>query len=1008
MTEPSLPEESLFARALEIESAAERAAFLDRACADNPALRAELEALLRAHEQSGDLLDMPESATRTADQPAREAPGAALGPYKLLERIGEGGMGTVWMAEQQEPIRRRVAVKVIKEGMDSRQVLARFEAERQALALMEHPNIAKVLDAGRTPSGRPYFVMELVKGQPITTYCDERRLGVRERLELFADVCRAVQHAHQKGVIHRDIKPSNVLVAPYDGRPVVKVIDFGVAKATGQRLTDKTLFTGFGALVGTPEYMSPEQAEVNNQDIDTRSDIYSLGVLLYELLTSSTPLTRKWLQEAALLEVLRAIREEEPPRPSTRLSASKDSLASISAQRQTEPAKLTRLVRGELDWVAMKALEKDRNRRYDAANGFAMDVQRYLADEPVQACPPSARYRLGKFVRRNKGRVTAAVAMLVLLLVGTAVSTWQAVRATRAEENTGEALAQTTAAQAQTREALDTLMDDVVETMFTKQPELDETAKAFLRKVVGFYEGFTRQAAETTEARFLRAKGYIKVAALRALLGQHRDAAAGYRQAEALLEQLAGESPDAPEYRYRLARAESSMGIELGKLGKQAEAETAFRRGIDLYMKLAHDSARDRHYRLELANVYQSLGFLRLLQQKLPEAEAAYRRALGLKEKLAAQAGAAPRYHLELARTLTNMGQLLRQQGKHAQSEKVYRRALSLQRKHLDRAGAPPRDRMALAQSYHGLAFALAELKRETQAETAFRRGLDHFQKLSNDFPRVLEYLQDLATGYDHLGGFLASQGKHAAAEKACRRALELRKKVVAQAGPVPACRQALAVSFYNLAYVLRVAGRTSEPETAWGHARDIWQQLVKDLPEVPEYQDGLAGTLNNLALLRDQRGEFAAAAVLFEQARARHQAALKARRDDPALRQSYRDHLVVLTRSLVGLADHARLATTADELARFGFDPAKDCYTAAGLFCRCMTLADKDTRLADARRRKLAQSYAGRALKLLRQAVAKGFKDAAHMGQDPDLKPLSAREEFKKLLAELEAKSKK
>jgi tetratricopeptide (TPR) repeat protein/serine/threonine protein kinase len=417
MTEPSLPEESIFAQALEIASAVERVAFLDRVCGNNPALRAEIEALLRAHERSGDLLDLPEHLPVTTDLPAREGPGTVIGPYKLLEQIGEGGMGTVWMAEQTEPIQRRVAVKVVKEGMDSRQVLARFEAERQALALMEHPNIAKVLDAGRTPSGRPYFVMELVKGQPITKYCDDKRLGVRQRLELFGDVCRAVQHAHQKGIIHRDLKPSNVLVAPYDGKPVVKVIDFGVAKATGQRLTDRTLFTGFGALVGTPEYMSPEQAEVNNQDIDTRSDIYSLGVLLYELLTGSTPLTRQRLKEAALLEVLRVIREEEPPRPSTRLSESKDALPAISAQRQTEPAKLTRLVRGELDWIVMKALEKDRNRRYETANGFALDVQRYLADEPVQACPPSAAYRLRKFARRNKGRLAVAGLILFFLVV---------------------------------------------------------------------------------------------------------------------------------------------------------------------------------------------------------------------------------------------------------------------------------------------------------------------------------------------------------------------------------------------------------------------------------------------------------------------------------------------------------------------------------------------------------------------------------------------------------------
>jgi serine/threonine protein kinase len=403
-------------------------------------LRRQVNRLLTAHREAGSFLDAPAPVVGTTlDEQPSERSGAIIGPYKLLEQIGEGGMGTVWMAEQTEPIQRRVAVKVIKAGMDSRQVLARFEAERQALALMDHPNIAKVLDAGTTSGepggvspGRPFFVMELVKGTPITTYCDDKHLSVRERLELFGDVCRAVQHAHQKGIIHRDLKPSNILVAPFDGKPVVKVIDFGVAKATGQRLTDATLFTGFGAVVGTPEYMSPEQAETNNRDIDTRSDIYSLGVLLYELLTGSTPLTKKRVKEAALLEVLRVIREEEPPKPSTRLSSTEE-LPSISAQRHTEPAKLTKLVRGELDWIVMKALEKDRSRRYETANGLARDVERHLNDEPVVACPPSAVYRFRKFARRHKGTLTTAVLLLAVLVIGTAVSIWQAIRATRAE-----------------------------------------------------------------------------------------------------------------------------------------------------------------------------------------------------------------------------------------------------------------------------------------------------------------------------------------------------------------------------------------------------------------------------------------------------------------------------------------------------------------------------------------------------------------------------------------------
>src|SRR5206468_2077988 len=322
-----------------------------------------------------------------------------------------------WMAEQTQPVQRKVALKVIKPGMDSRLVIARFEAERQALALMDHVNIARVFDGGTTDTGRPYFVMELVHGVPITQYCDDNHLTPRERLELFVPVCQAIQHAHQKGIIHPDIKPSNVMVTLYDGKPVAKVIDFGVAKATEQRLTERTLFTQYGTMVGTLEYMSPEQAELSALGVDTRSDIYSLGVLLYELLTGSTPLSNKRVREAAYAEVLRMIREEEPPKPSTRLSDSGAALTSISAQRHMEPAKLTKLVRGELDWIVMKTLEKDRNRRYESASAFAADVQHFLSDEPVQACPPSAGYRLRKFARRNKAALaTAGLVMAALLM----------------------------------------------------------------------------------------------------------------------------------------------------------------------------------------------------------------------------------------------------------------------------------------------------------------------------------------------------------------------------------------------------------------------------------------------------------------------------------------------------------------------------------------------------------------------------------------------------------------
>ncbi len=459
MTEPPLPEETIFARAREIDSDAERAAFLDRVCGDDLTLRADVEALLLADGQAGDLLDLPEdtaagldpaagrphipvAAVRNAAEPRREEAGAIVaGRYKLIEPIGEGGMGSVYMAEQLQPVRRLVALKLIKPGMDSRAVLARFDAERQALALMDHPHIARILDGGTTPDepggvgpGRPFFVMELVRGRPLTEYCDARRLSITERLELFVQICSAVQHAHQKGIIHRDLKPTNILVTEHDGRPVPRVIDFGLAKALGGAgaLTDRTLYTTFGAVVGTPLYMAPEQVGTNALDVDTRCDIYSLGVILYELLTGTTPLERRWLKEAAWEEVQRVIREEVPPRPSTRLSSG-DARPSLVASRQTEPVKLARLVKGDLDWIVMKALEKDRARRYETANGLARDVQRFLAREPVTACPPSVRYRVGRFVRRHRGPVLAALLLAIALVGGIIGTTWGMLRAGAAQ-----------------------------------------------------------------------------------------------------------------------------------------------------------------------------------------------------------------------------------------------------------------------------------------------------------------------------------------------------------------------------------------------------------------------------------------------------------------------------------------------------------------------------------------------------------------------------------------------
>jgi serine/threonine protein kinase/tetratricopeptide (TPR) repeat protein len=757
MTERSLPEETIFAHASEIESTAERQAYLERACGADPNLRAEIEALLRCDARTGDLLDLPEMPAAIADQPGIERAGSVIGPYKLLREIGEGGMGAVWLAEQEHPVRRKVALKIIKSGMDSRQVAARFALERQALAMMEHPNIAKVLDAGTTESGRPYFAMELVNGSPIIRYCDDHHMCLRERLKLFLPVCHAVQHAHQKGIIHRDLKPSNVLVALYDDIPAPKIIDFGVAKATGHKLTDGTTFTEHGQLVGTFEYMSPEQASFNALDIDTRTDIYSLGVLLYELLTGSTPY-RERLREAAFDEILRIIREEEPVRPSSRLSEfqraglpgradaspatdrpteltePEPSTASIEVRRQMEPTQVRRLIKGDLDWIVMKALEKDRNRRYETANALAVDLQRYLADEPVSACPPSVRYQVGKFVRRNKGTVLAASLVILALVGGIFGTTWGLIRAEQASRNALAAQrAEATRAEGERRareEAQRRLaqIEKGAETLVSVIRDLDpmtaERERVPLRVLVGRR---LREAAQQLDGEAVGDP--LVMARLQHVLGVSLRESGDLEQAERVLVKagrtrgrlLGADHLDTVATQHQLASLYRDQG-------KHTQAEALFQHVLATRTAvLGADHPETLSGRHDLAWLYQSQG-------KHAQAEARYQ------EVLAARTIALGADHPDTLTTQHRLAALYRSRGKDAKAEPLLKQVLAIR---TTRLGADNLDTVATQQQ---LASLYLGQEKYAQADPLYREVLAvRTAKLGADHPDTLTTRQHLA-----------------------------------------------------------------------------------------------------------------------------------------------------------------------------------------------------------------------------------------------------------------------
>jgi serine/threonine protein kinase/tetratricopeptide (TPR) repeat protein len=733
----------LFAAALELPDAEARQAFLDRECGADADLRQRLETLLAANDAPHPALNQPlvaEAPDATAAyvplQDAADAIGAVLaGKYKLLQKIGEGGMGSVFMADQTQPVKRRVALKVIKAGMDTVRVLARFEAERQALALMDHPHIAKVLDAGTTDTGRPFFVMELVKGIPLTQFCDGDMLPVLERLNLFRQVCAAVQHAHQKGIIHRDLKPTNILVERHDGQPVPKVIDFGLAKATsGMQLTEHTLFTALGQVAGTPLYMAPEQAAFNAIDVDTRADVYALGVVLYELLTGTTPIERATFKKAAFDEILRVIREQEPPAPSSRISSS-DCQASVAAMRKMEPAKLGRFVRGELDWIVMKSLSKERDRRYESATAFARDVERFLNHEPVQAGPPTAGYRLRKFVQRNRLQVIAAGMVLLALIAGVAGTTFGLFRAENALAAEAE---QRSIAERNQKKAEASATSEAKQREIAERREREATAAERLALQREQEEKKAREQAEEV-SRFMR-----QVFAQGSAHGQAsktREVNRTLTVKEAMdfaAKAIEGRFADRPEIE---AALRNTIGKTYFELASYEEAEPHLKTAVELREKaLGADHPDTLTSVNDLATLFEA-------KADYTAAEPLYERALAGRERVL---GAD---HPDTLGSINNLAQMYAAVGKFEAAEPLLKRALAGQ----ERVFGP--DHEDTLTTVNNLA-ALAKSKGDfATAEVLLKRVLAGMEKtLSMDHPYTLRSARNLAVFYHQNLNFAAAE----------------------------------------------------------------------------------------------------------------------------------------------------------------------------------------------------------------------------------------------------------
>jgi eukaryotic-like serine/threonine-protein kinase len=777
-------EETIFAATLRLPPE-QRGSYLEQACGQDGPLRERIEALLAAYEDSGNLLEKP--ADPSLSNSIQSSPllseqiGDRIGRYKLLEQIGEGGCGVVYMAEQEEPVQRRVALKVIKLGMDTKHVIARFEAERQALALMDHPNIAKVLDAGASETGRPFFVMELVRGVKITEYCDHHNLPTKERLELFLQVCRALQHAHQKGIIHRDIKPSNILVTINDGLPVPKVIDFGIAKATQGRLTDMTLFTAFAQFIGTPAYMSPEQAMMTSVDIDTRSDIYSLGVLLYELLTGTTPFDGKELLEAGLEAMRRTIQEKEPERPSSKLSTMHAGELTTTAQRRdTAPPKLINSVRGDLDWIVMKCLEKDRARRYETTTGLARDIERHLAQEPVTACPPSKLYRFQKLVRRNKFVVTAGAAVLASLLVGLGLSTWMYVQErTAVREQTRLRLESQDKEQKARTEAIKServarFLKDMLQGVGPSVALGRDTT--ILREILDKTAG--QVGTELTNEPAVQADLFSSLGQVYRAITAYTNAEASFREALAIRTRLWG------EFNQDSASSMDELGTVLLEATRLAEAEPLLQKALTVRKQLLGPEHPD------VATTLCNIGVLRQYEGRAAEAETRCRESLEIRRKLLGNG------HLQVAESLLCTASALWVQQKNlAEAEAMNREALAIRKKQLGEFHPD------VAFCLNNLATVYQDQGKMTDAENMFRESLALWRHLLG------EASAQEAKVLNNLAWLCCSEGKMPEAERLSRQSLEIRRRVLGQK------HDDLAESLNTLAVIMQRKGNITEAE---------------------------------------------------------------------------------------------------------------------------------------------------------------------------------------------------